>query len=74
MIDLHPEFLEKNGKKEFVILTYEEFSKVKEVLEDFEDLVELRKIKEEEANKDTISLDEVKKEFNIINKPKKNKK
>jgi hypothetical protein len=74
MIDLHPEFLEKNGKKEFVILTYEEFSKVKEVLEDFEDLVELRKIKSEEADKEPVSIETVKKEFNIISKSKKNKK
>ena len=34
MIELHPEILEKNGKKEFVILTYEEFVAIQEALED----------------------------------------
>lgn len=72
MIELHPEFLEKNGKKEFVVLTYEEYSKLKEVLEDFEDLIELRKIKSEEYSKVSVSLKDVKKELNIKTKNKKN--
>ena len=72
MIELHPEFLEKNGKKEFVILTFEEYSQLKKVLEDFEDLIELRKIKSEEYDKVPVSLKDVKKELNI--KIKNNKK
>ncbi len=28
MIKLHPEFLTKNGKKEFAVLSYEEFLKI----------------------------------------------
>jgi hypothetical protein len=34
MIELHPEFLTKNGQKQFAILPYEEFLKIKELLED----------------------------------------
>ena len=34
MLELHPEFLIKNGKKEFVILTYEEFIEIQTMLED----------------------------------------
>lgn len=34
MIELHPEFLTKNGKKEFAVLPYEEFLKVQELLEE----------------------------------------
>ncbi|MDJ0580085.1 type II toxin-antitoxin system Phd/YefM family antitoxin [Crocosphaera sp.] len=33
MIELHPEFLTKNGKK-FAVLPYEEFLKIQELLEE----------------------------------------
>ena len=42
MIKLHPEFLSKNGKTEFVVLTYEEFQASEELLEALEDLIDLR--------------------------------
>ena len=38
MIELHPEFLTKNGQKQFAVLPYEEFLKITELLEDLEDL------------------------------------
>ena len=41
MITLHPEFLTKEGKKEFVVLTYEEFVVLQEFLEDAEDVFDL---------------------------------
>ncbi|NCR39630.1 MAG: type II toxin-antitoxin system Phd/YefM family antitoxin [Microcystis aeruginosa W13-11] len=65
MIELHPEFLIKNGKKEFAFLTYEECMKIKEILEDLEDLEYLIQAKEEEKDSQTYSLDEVKKMLNI---------
>ncbi|MGA9377737.1 MAG: type II toxin-antitoxin system prevent-host-death family antitoxin, partial [Phormidium sp.] len=37
MIQLHPEYLSKNGKKVFVVLPYEEFQALQELLEDLED-------------------------------------
>ena len=39
MLKLHPEILVKNGKKEFVVLPYEEFLAMQERLADAEDLV-----------------------------------
>lgn len=33
-IELHPEYLSKNGKKEFVILLDEEFQALQKLLED----------------------------------------
>ncbi len=60
MIQLHPEFLTKNGNKEFAVLPYEEFIKIQELLEDLEDLRDLRIAKEEDQNNPSISLDEVK--------------
>lgn len=32
MIELHPEFLTKNGQKQFAVLPYEEFLKIQELL------------------------------------------
>ncbi|MDR4508522.1 MAG: type II toxin-antitoxin system Phd/YefM family antitoxin [Candidatus Brocadiaceae bacterium] len=62
---LHPQIIEKEGKKEFVILPYEEFLQIQEALEDFEDIKELRKEKEESKNQPTTPLDEVVKELKI---------
>ncbi|WP_414551417.1 type II toxin-antitoxin system Phd/YefM family antitoxin [Anabaena sp. CCY 0017] len=61
MIELHPEFLTKNGEKQFAILPYEEFLKIQELLEDLEDLRDLRDAKEEEQDSVTVSLADVKK-------------
>jgi len=65
MITIRPKILEKNGKKEFVVLTYEEFLKIQEELEDYEDLKELRKAKQEEADAPTIDLEEAKKQLGL---------
>jgi PHD/YefM family antitoxin component YafN of YafNO toxin-antitoxin module len=45
MITIRPKILKKDGKKEFVVLTYEEFIKIQEELEDYEDLKVLRETK-----------------------------
>lgn len=66
MIELHPEILIKNGKKEFVILPYEEFVELQELLEGYQDLIELRKAKEAEGNEPTMSLEEVKRELDML--------
>ena len=65
MIELHPEIIEKDGKKQFVVLTYEEFLAIKEALADADDLTELRAAKEEESDAPTTSLDQVVKEFDL---------
>jgi hypothetical protein len=61
MIELHPEFLTKNGQKEFAVLPYEEFLKIQELLEDLEDLKDLRVAKKEEKDSPSVSLSQVKK-------------
>ena len=45
MIELHPEIIEKDGKKQFVILPYEEFVAVEQALADVEDRNDVRVIK-----------------------------
>jgi len=53
---LHAEILEKNGKKQFAILPYEEFVAIQQRLEDLEDLTALRKAKRAEGAKRSIPL------------------
>lgn len=64
-IELHPEFLTKNGEKQFAVLPYQEFIALQEWLEDVEDLLDLRAAQKEEANMPTISLSIVEREFGI---------
>ena len=63
LVDIHPNFIEKQGKKEYVVISIEEFEKIREVLADYEDLLELRKVRETEKDKKSKSLAEVKKEL-----------
>ena len=65
MIEFHPEFLKKNGKNEFVVLPYDEFVKMQELLSDAQDLIELRQAKTDEGDAPAVSLEEVKKRFGI---------
>jgi hypothetical protein len=62
-MELHPEFLSKNGKREFVVLPYEEFVALQEQLENAEDALDLRSAKKDETDRPGIGLDEVKKIF-----------
>jgi len=63
MIELHPQIIEKDGKKEFAVLHYDEFVKVQEELEDYEDLRQLREAKEQDKEAPAITLAELKKEL-----------
>jgi len=65
MSNLHPNFLTKNGEKEFAVLPYKEFVDVQETLEDYEDLKDLRNAKAKEKYTKTISLSEAKKRLKI---------
>ena len=56
---LNPTFLEKNGRAEFVVLPVEEFQRLREYVEDLEDLVDLQKAIESEGDAATVSIDEV---------------
>jgi len=64
MIELHPEILKKNGS-EFVILPYEEYQALQELLEDYQDLIELKDAKSKESCKPSVSLTEVKDQLGV---------
>jgi len=65
MISISPQILEKNGKKEFAILPYEDFLKLQEELACYDDLRILREAKKEEQNAPSVSLEEAKSILNI---------
>ena len=65
MITLHPNILEQNGEKQFVVIPYDEFLKIQEELSNYEDLKELRQTKKAEINVPALSLEEAKKELGL---------
>lgn len=65
MIQLHPEILKKNGKNEFVVLPYAEFTALRELLDDYEDLLDLRAAKKLEHAEPSVPLTEVKNELGL---------
>jgi hypothetical protein len=60
---VHPQVIEKNGDKDFVILPYEEFLAIRDELEDHEDLKVLRLEKSESAGQSSRPLDDILKEL-----------
>jgi PHD/YefM family antitoxin component YafN of YafNO toxin-antitoxin module len=65
MVTIHPNILERDGKKAFVVIPYEEFVMIEEELEEYEDLKELRAAKAAEAGEPGVSLQDVKKELGL---------
>jgi len=64
-MDINPQIIEKNGKKEFVILPYEDFLKIQEELHRYEDLRLLREAKESEGDAPGIGMEEARKRLGI---------
>ena len=65
MITLHPEILEKDGKKQFAVIPYDEFLKIQQELDDYECLKDLREAKAKEADAETVSFEKAKKILDI---------
>jgi hypothetical protein len=60
---LHAQIIKKNGKREYAVLPYEEFVRIQEELEDYQDLRCLREAKEAEKDAPTIGMAGLKKKF-----------
>ena len=58
-MSIHPQIIEKEGKKEFVVLPYEEFLQIQAALEDFDDLRILREEKTTSAFEPARKLDDI---------------
>ncbi len=65
MLSLHPNILEKNGIKEFAVLPFEEYLVLKEELQNYEDLKDLKEAKLLEENESGMSLSDAKKEWDL---------
>ncbi len=65
MLKLHPEILKKDGKNEFVVLPYEEYEALKELLDDYQDLLDLRAAKNAESAEPSVPLAEAKKQLGL---------
>ena len=65
MITLHPNILEHDGKKTFAVLPYEEFLQVREELDDYQNLKDLREAKAQEGDASATPLSSVREELNI---------
>lgn len=65
MIEPHPEFLTKDGKREFAVLTCDEFPALQEVLADAAELLDLRAAKVEEGVAMTVALSTIKEELGL---------
>jgi PHD/YefM family antitoxin component YafN of YafNO toxin-antitoxin module len=61
MAIVNAQIIKKNGKKEYVVLPYEEYLRIQEELEDYQDLRSLREAKETEKDATTIGMAELKK-------------
>jgi PHD/YefM family antitoxin component YafN of YafNO toxin-antitoxin module len=62
-MSIHPQVIEKDGRKEFVVLPYEEFLQMQAEIEDYEDLKTLRAEKASAYSQPTRSLDTVLKDL-----------
>jgi hypothetical protein len=60
MVTLNAQIIKKAGKKEYAIIPYEEFLRVKEELHNYEDLRCLRDAKAAEKNSPTIGIGDLK--------------
>lgn len=56
---MNVQVIKKNGEKEFAILPYNEFMRMQQILEDYEDLVDLRKAKAETVNEPSVTFKKV---------------
>lgn len=64
-VELHPEFLSREGKRQFAVIPYEEFVQLQEWFEDARDLLDLELAIIENKDQPTYSLEEVRAELGI---------
>ena len=64
-LGLHPEFLKKNGRNQFVVLPYDEFVQLQEQLEDLADIRALDEARAKESHLPGIPLSEVRRRLDM---------
>ena len=66
-LELHPSFIEREGKKEFAVLPIDEFERLQIFIEDAQDLFLLRQAKAEDDG-ERVSLAEVEARLGLTSK------
>jgi len=62
---LRPEYLKKNGRTEFVVLTVEDYEEMRETIEEARDLVLIREARRRNGKSSGISLQEMKRRLGL---------
>lgn len=62
-MELKPQIIKKNGESEFVVLPYHDYLKIRQVLEDYEDLIDMRIAKSETVREPSIPFSQVEEKF-----------
>lgn len=62
-MELKPQIIKKDGESEFVVLPYKDYLKIRHALEDYEDLIELRKAKSETVHEPSIPFKQVEEKY-----------
>ena len=65
MVTMHPSILKRDGREAFAVLPYEEFLRVREELEEYDDLKALRAAKDAEHAAPTTPLRDVRRKLRI---------
>lgn len=65
MLELHPNILEFEGRKAFVVLPYAEYLEIEEQLQQLEDLMTLRRAKTQDTNAPSMALAEVRTQYEL---------
>ncbi len=65
---METQIIEKHGKKEFAVIPYKDFLRMQEKIEDYNDLRELRKAKNDPKNRHGRPFDIVATELGLMKK------
>jgi len=68
MTAMKVQIIKKNGKKEYAVMPYEDFLRIQEELDDYENLRCLRDAKKAERDAPTLRLEDVKKRIGLSTK------
>jgi len=68
MTAMKVQIIKKNGKKEYAVMPYEDFLRIQEELDDYENLRCLRDAKKAERDAPTLGLEDVKKRIGLSTK------
>lgn len=62
-MELNPQIIKKGNSFEYAVIPFSEFLRMKELIDDYEDLLDLRKAKEEDLGAEGISAEQLLKEI-----------